>query len=275
MGEDPIAAFGRRAAPWDASTTHPLALRIANCNLSPDAQTQMYSDIISYLVRRAICGLPVKNYNKVFVQHLRNLAATELTPESLRAALASLKSDTSRWPHDDEFKKAWLGEAVYPGRLDAPRIKAVLAEIETGMRSARTEDPLPSGLENLDVDHILPASWFEYWPLSDGTKAQASEANALYLAFISGEKLSDRQLAIRRREEAKATIGNLTLIHYGINRGLQNREFLLKREKFFGESNLHLNRMLMRLEKWDEADIGVRGQAMFEVAVKVWRRPGT
>lgn len=139
----------------------------------------------------------------------------------MRAALANSKGDTSRWPHADEFKRAWLGEAVYLGQLDAPRVKAVLTEIESGMRAARTEEPLPSGLENLDID-TLPTSWFEYWPLPDGTKVQSSEAGAVYLPFLSGEELSDRQLAIRRREEAKVTMGNLTLIHYGINRGLQN-----------------------------------------------------
>jgi hypothetical protein len=273
LGDDPVATFGRRAAPWDASTVHPLAVRIANSELSPDAQAQMYNYIMSYFVRRAICGLPTKNYNKFFIQQLKSLAVTELTPESLRAALAGPKVDTSRWPRDEELKKAWLGEGVYPGRLDAPRIKAVLAEIESGMRSARSEEPLPGGLENLDVDHIMPTSWFEYWKLPDDTKAEASEANGAFLALLSGEKLSDRQLAIRQREEAKATIGNLTLVHYGINRGLQNREFLLKREKFFAESNLHLNRMLMRLEKWDEVDIAARGQAMFDIAVKLWPGP--
>jgi hypothetical protein len=55
-GDDPIAAFGRHTAVWDASSTHPMALRIANSGLSPDAQAQMYDDIVSYFVRRAICG---------------------------------------------------------------------------------------------------------------------------------------------------------------------------------------------------------------------------
>jgi len=272
-GDDPIAAFGRRVAPWDASTAHPLALRIANSDLPPDAQAQMYNDIFSYFVRRAICGLPTKNYNKIFIQQLKNLAETEVTPESLRAALGGFSSDTSRWPRDEEFKKAWIGEKVYPGRLDATRAKAVLAEIEGGMRSPRSEEPLPGALENLDVDHILPTSWFEHWPLPDGTKVQELEAGGVALAFLSGEKLTDRQLAIRRREEAKATVGNLTLAHYGINRGLQHREFSLKRERFFAESNLHLNRTLMRLEKWDETDIATRGQMMFDIAVKIWLGP--
>jgi hypothetical protein len=157
--------------------------------------------------------------------------------------------------------------------LDPPRIKAILAEIETEMRSVRSEEPLPSGLENLDVDHILPTSWFQYWPLLDGTTAAESEAQDAFVAFLSDEKLTDRQLTIRRREEAKATMGNLTLAHYGINRGLQNRDFTTKREKLFAESNLHLNRSLMRLEKWDEADIAARAQALFDLALELWPGP--
>jgi len=90
---------------------------------------------------------------------------------------------------------------------------------------------------------------------------------------LSGERLSDRQLAIRRREEKRATIGNLTLAHYGVNRGRHNREFLIKREKFFEVSNLHLNRSLMRLDKWDEDAIATRAQTMFDVAVRLWGGP--
>jgi Protein of unknown function (DUF1524) len=273
IGDDPIAAFGRRMAAWDASTIHSLALRIAISGLAPAAQVQMYNCITSYLVRRAICGLTTKNYNKVFLQQLKKLSESELSPDALRRALSELEGDTSRWPRDEEFRRAWLGEQVYPGRLDAPRIKAVLAEVEAGLRSAHSEEPLPGGLENLDVDHILPTSWFDFWPLPDGTQAQQSEANSAYLALLSGERLSDRQLAIRRREEKKATIGNLTLAHYGVNRGLHNREFLIKREKFFEVSNLHLNRSLMRLDKWDEDAIATRAQTMFDVAVRLWGGP--
>src|SRR5262249_17844852 len=152
-GDDPIAAFGRRTAAWDASTTHSIALRIASSGLPPAAQAQMYNCITSYLVRRAICGLTTKNYNKVFLQLLKKLSESELSPDTLRLALSDLLGDASRWPRDQEFRKAWVDEQVYPGRLDAPRIKAVLAEVEAGLRSAHSEEPLPGGLENLDVDH--------------------------------------------------------------------------------------------------------------------------
>lgn len=273
VGDDAIARFGRRMAVWDASTTHALALRIASSGLPAEAQNEMYAYIISYFVRRAVCNLTPKNYNKVFLQQLKKLSAAQLTPAALRTALADLDGAASRWPNDNEFRTAWLTGHVYPGSLDAPRVKVILAEIETGLRSPRTEDPLPGGLENLDVDHILPTSWFEFWPLPDGSKALASEAKDVSLAFLLGTPASERLDTIGRRENAKATIGNLTLLHYGVNRSLQNREFTVKRERLFQESNLHLNRVLMLREHWDEAGIAERGQALFDVAVKLWRGP--
>ena len=236
VGDHPVARFGNRTAAWDASTTHSLGLRIADTGLSSDAQARMYDDITSYLVRRAVCGLTPKNYNKVFLGLLRKLSAQGLTPDSLRESMAELEGDASRWPRDDEFRKAWISGKVYPGRLDAPRCKNLLAEIEAGLRSERSEEPLPGGLGNLDIDHILPTSWLEYWPLPDGTQAQPSEVTDASTVMLIGDQLSDRLRAVHQREETKATIGNLTLLHYGVNRSLQNREFLIKREKFFEES---------------------------------------
>jgi uncharacterized protein with ParB-like and HNH nuclease domain len=272
-GDDPIARFGRRVADWDASTTHSLALRIAASELPSGEQTEMYDDLVSYFVRRAVCGLTSKNYNKIFIQQLKKVSEASLTPHVFRKSLASLEGDASRWPADAEFKNAWLTAAMYRGNLDASRTKAMLAEIENAMRSSRSEEPVASGLENLDVDHILPTQWFEYWPLSGGTFAQASEAGDASLATLTGVELNSRQLAITRREQTKVTFGNLTLLHYGINRGLQNREFSLKREKMFAESNLHLNRALMRLDTWDEGKIAERSQLMFEIALKIWKAP--
>jgi Protein of unknown function (DUF1524) len=50
-------------------------------------------------------------------------------------------------------------------------------------------------------------------------------------------------------------------------------KFQSKRNAFFRESNLHLNRELMQLEQWDEDAITQRGRAMFEIALRVWPGP--
>jgi hypothetical protein len=273
VGDTPIAKFGNRICVWDASTTHAIALLIAKSGSWPQDQTAMFDAITSYLVRRAVCSLTTKSYNKIFAQQLKQLAGGSLTVDGLQSSLAKLDGDASRWPKDDEFRKSWLEARIYPGSLDAARTKSMLAELEEGMRSAKTEERFLVGVDGLDIDHIMPTSWFEHWPLPDGTHALATEAQALSLAVFSDQPLSDRHGAIRRREMAKTRLGNLTLLHYGLNRGLQNQGFDKKREALFTHSNLHLNRELMVMSAWDEEAIDRRGRAMFEVAAQIWRGP--
>jgi hypothetical protein len=269
-GTTAVGRFGKSVASWEAGTTYPLALAIAASKCSEHDQETMYNYLVSYLVRRAICGLTPKGYNKLFVQHLKALASNSVSPISLRNALAAHQGDISRWPNDDEFKAAWLGANMYPGRLDATQMRALFTSLETNLRTKRTEEPFVGDQSSLDIDHILPTSWYEYWQLKDGSTATAQDAIGLHMKTLLNEPQSEREKQIASREALKVTIGNLTLAHYGVNRGLQNRGFAEKREKFFEESNLHLNRMLMRRDSWDENDIANRGKDLFNVAVTIW-----
>lgn len=74
-----------------------------------------------------------------------------------------------------------------------------------------------------------------------------------------------------RRERLKGTFGNLTLVHYGVNRSLQYAAFATKRERLLAESNL--NRDLMRAENWNEESIEQRGRELFEVARRLLKGP--
>ncbi|MFN4014227.1 MAG: DUF262 domain-containing protein [Reyranella sp.] len=272
-GGTPIARFGNRTRAWDASTTHSLALRIANSFMSVSDQLTTFDAIESYLVRRSVCGLTTKNYNNTFASLLKKTSEEGVSATGIRSSLAALDGEASRWPTDQEFLKEWMDGPAYPGRLDSQRIKAVLISLEIGMRPGQSEEQLPVNLEVLDVDHILPSSWFEYWPLGDGSVANPTEAAEAYYAHLSGRPLSSRLAAIYERQVSKATIGNLTLLHYGANRSLQHHAFPEKRAKFFEVSNLHLNRSLMLAREWNEMAIGGRAQALFEVARKVWWGP--
>jgi hypothetical protein len=82
-GNTPLAAFGKRMASWDAAPTHALVLRVAALALPQDDERKIYDDIMSYLVRRAICGLTPKNYNNIFLQLLKRFkcqSARKLDP---------------------------------------------------------------------------------------------------------------------------------------------------------------------------------------------------
>ena len=272
-GNAPIAAFGRSVAVWDASPTHALALRVAASALPQAEQEEIYLCIESYLVRRAVCGLSRKNYNKVFAQQLRRLIEADLNAASFRKALTALTGEASRWPGDEEFRRQWLDGAVYPGRLDAPKLRTVFHRLETEIRTEKTEEPIPLALDSLDIDHILPQSWYAYWPLADGTKVSSDEALAAAPMRYLTEGVDAKAQSILKRQDAVPRMGNLTLVHYGVNRALQNHAFEAKRKALFEHSNLQLNRGLMQLAAWDEAAIEVRGEVLLKAALRIWPGP--
>ncbi|KIZ33563.1 MULTISPECIES: DUF262 domain-containing protein [Rhodopseudomonas] len=271
-GNNPIGRFGRRMAVWDASPTHSLAIRVASLGLPEAAQTSIYNDIVSFIVRRTVCGLTTKNYNNVFLQLLKKFKGDEATASGFHTSLAALDGQASRWPRDDEFRRAWLNEPAHRNFGDVSRVRAVLTELENAMRTLRTEEPFTPTLGTLDVDHILPDKWYDHWPLR-GETVTADEASNALLSSLGMSTPTARTERILLRERLKATLGNLTMVHYGVNRSLQNGPFPQKRERFFVESNLHLNRTLMRAENWDEEDIQKRGNALFETARTIWQSP--
>ena len=222
-------------AVWDASPTHALALRVASLNLPSTDQTRIYDEIVSYIVRRALCSLTPKNYNNVFLQLLRRFKGNGASVAAFHAALAALDGQASRWPTDDEFKRAWLNKSAHRNLGEVARVRAVLTELENGMRTPRTEEPFIATLGTLDVDHILPDKWYEHWELQDQT-VTPEEASRAFLASLGVEKKSEQTEAILRREKLKTTMGNLTLVHYGVNRSLQHGPFSDKRERLFAKS---------------------------------------
>ncbi|HDR9192144.1 DUF262 domain-containing protein [Burkholderia vietnamiensis] len=272
-GETPIGVFGRRIAAWDASPTHALALKIAQSSLAEHEQREIFDSIESYIVRRAICGLTRKNYNKTFAQLLKKVQSGELSAQSFRALLSEGTSDIARWPRDEEFYRHWLTGEIYPGRLDAAKLRVLFHRLETALRSEKSEERVPLALDTLDIDHILPQSWYAHWPLADETSVTAAEASEARILQYAPDNLDDRAQAIVDREQALLRIGNLTFVHYGVNRSVQNRAFDEKRQAFFAHSNLQLNRGLMQATEWDEASIARRGEELFDVARKLWASP--
>lgn len=272
-GESAIAVFGRRIAVWDASATHALAVRVAASSLPNEEQQLIFGYIESYLVRRAVGGLSKKNYNKVFAQQLKKLIDGDLNAVSFRNALSSLTGEASRWPTDEEFRRQWIDGAAYPGRLDAAKLRAVFHRLEIALRSEKSEERVPLDLGALDIDHILPQSWYAHWPLEEDVVVSHDEARAAEAMRYIGEKLDLKTEAILRREDAVPCIGNLTLVHYGVNRSLQNHAFNSKRQALFDHSNLHLNRQLMQHTAWDESAITARGELLAESALLIWPGP--
>lgn len=273
-GNSPIARFGKRLQPFDTTTTHPLALRISKSDLPESEKTAMFNDIVSYIVRRAVCGLTQKNYNNWFMSVLRQWTKGPMTRTTLKDLLASSpNSPAARWPDDAEFTHALQTVPIYSGNLDAGRCRMLLTELEGWLRlSKRTEEPTIPDLSNLDIDHIMPGSWYEHWTLPDGSKATIEEYQVAQQQEMVGGTLSDHYKAILSRNKAISTLGNLTLLNLSVNREVQNKPFLIKRGLLIANSVLNINGELMAQEAWDEESIAARSKRLADAASQLYPR---
>ena len=60
------------------------------------------------------------------------------------------------------------------------------------MRSARTEEKVVLSLDDMDIDHILPQSWAEYWPLANSMAVSQQEvSDAVLLSYPSANRDED------------------------------------------------------------------------------------
>lgn len=275
-----VARFGQRIAPYDTTTVYPLALMISTGSIGDAEQAAMFDSLVSYVVRRAVCGLTPKNYNNTFMGILRHLATHGIAQEPMRAYLSSLTGEISRWPTDAEFKTACKAAPLYDpserqrSRLDARKARQFLTELEGELRSRRrSEEPEIPSLSKLDIDHIMPQSWYEYWPLPNGSKATEKEASVALLALREGAVPTTRQEQILARQSAIPTLGNLTLLNLGVNRAAQHKAFQIKRDLLIRNTNLSMNVQLLDDTDWTIERIATRGEALGGSAVELYPGP--
>ncbi len=104
----------------------------------------------------------------------------------------------------------------------------------------------------LSIEHLLPQSWRDHWPLP--AEADPVQAEAERTARI------DR-------------LGNLTLVSGALNSSLSNGEWAKKRQALATNSLLLLNRRVTEREVWDEAAIDERGLALAKQLCNLWSGP--
>ena len=181
---------------------------------------------------------------------------------------------------DSEFRNACIAAPLYPGRLDAPKMRAILTEIELELRkTVKIEDVIVQNFSQLDIDHIMPQSWSEHWPLPDESKATWNDTYSVRAKQLAGYPLNERETAILTRQERIPTLGNLTLLNLSVNREAQHKAFKTKRDLLLANTTLRLNIPLLGYKDndWSEETIKNRGENLADVALRVWPggNPGT
>lgn len=238
--------FFSRLEDLDTNMAIPVLLEVLK-SPSPDGDRIRFIEILeSYLVRRAICSLTYKNYNRVFAELLRHLSRTEFRSERLQEFLLSREGETSVWPSDKDFRHAIETLPAYQ-KLKRSRVCMLLEAFEASLYQGKSERI--EILDDLTVEHIMPQRWIENWPIGDNS-VEAREA----------------------REALLHTFGNLTLVTDKLNPSLSNAGWNEKRQVLQQHSALALNRELLKSESWNEAAIRQRDRQIADKALQIWPR---
>lgn len=267
--EDPLGHFAKLLHPWDVTTVYPLVLRIwAQDEFDEDDKKACLSMLLAFIVRRAICGLTTKNYNKFFLSVLRHLDAKGFSNDNLGNFLKAQTSESARFPTDTEFENAWLTAPAYGKRLTPLRVRTVLEAVERKKRQKFHEtDQLA---DDLSVEHILPSQWEDHWSLPSGATPTSDEK---FQALFSSEENDTTIGELVKRRRLLNTFGNLTVLTKPLNASVSNGPYEDKRKALSDHSLLVLNREIIKTEKWDEDEIEARGKKLFEDAQGLWPYP--
>jgi len=250
--------FLQRLKAMDLIVFQPLLLGVmARLEFDPKELDRLGMVLESYLVRRMICAYQTRGYGTLALRLHKILAETPegvSVADLLKEQLLS-EAGTDAWPNDELFRLEWLRRRFYGG-LRRERVVMVLRALEHFYQSnAHLAEPLMTfDWSKLQIEHILPQSWHEHWPLAEGITPE-------------------------QRELALHGIGNLTLVAGKLNPSLSNAAWRYaeakggKSEALRKHTRLELNRRLLENhDTWDEASIVARAETLFQDAAAIWPR---
>jgi hypothetical protein len=249
---------------FDIRTVYPLLLHLLDIGVNDRDWKSISVVLESYLLRRAVCALVTKNYNRIFLSLTRILHRGGDPVENLRKFLSTLTGDSSEWPTDDSFYASWKSQHAYH-ILQNPKIVHILRRLSDSYLGNKNED---INIESpLTVEHIMPQAWVEHWPLPDGGRGLT--AQELWDANIDDPRVE----ATQTRNSLLQTFGNLTILSQPLNSAVSNSAWKMKRPALMIASLLPINQQLNSVEAWDEVAIEKRSRDLFDRAVRIWPGP--
>jgi hypothetical protein len=258
-----LATFMER---FDIRTGYPLLLFLLEAQMSDLDWARVSTSLESYLLRRAVLGWPTKAYNRIFLNLVRALrkGGCGPLPEALVKFLGELTGESSAWPGEEEFSNAWQSRAAY-ANLNNARLNHILRRLNDTYLTNKNER---LAIESeLTVEHLLPQSWIEHWPLPDGTRGLD------WQGLIDTPADDPRVTATRTRLGALETFGNLTVLTQALNSAVSNGPWSEKRPELLKASLLPINQQLHNYAEWNEAMIETRGRELLGRALKIWPSP--
>jgi hypothetical protein len=245
--DTPEGRFFSRLQALETTTAYPFLFELFHRqNIEPAVRQQVLGAIESYLIRRMVCRLTTKNYNRFFVELLEALDGGGPLAPRVEGKLLEGDGDSVRWPRDEELRDAFVSRRAY-GVIAQRRLNVVLRAIEEHRRDTKSD--LQFG--DLTLEHLMPQAWEEHWPPPP----------------------HDGGDAIERRRLLLQSLGNLTLLTQPLNSAVSNGPWQQKRDEILRHSAIGLNRELSRFDDWNEERIVGRGGELYEDARRIWPVP--
>ncbi len=258
-----LAIFLRRMDAVDTTTIFPFLL-YAYAHLMPNNKPEFDKVLVhieSYLVRRMVCGLTGKNYNRYFVDIIRSVdKGGVLTADVVAEYMGKSVADSTRYPDDASFESAIKDMSLY-GRLAQYKVRAILEALDAYAHSSKSEaQPLPAGLT---IEHVMPQTWQTHWPLADADKVNSETGEPDPIA---------EQDAIQKRNRLVNNLGNLTLITGSLNPALSNSSWVRKRPELLKFSKLNLTQYFHGedADDWCESAIEKRMNYLLSQLLEIW-----
>jgi uncharacterized protein with ParB-like and HNH nuclease domain len=263
-----LATFSQELRAWDVTTANPLVLRLwAEDSMSAEDKSETLRFLLAFIVRRAVCELTTKNYNNLFLSAISALDRSAWSFSNLKSFFTSQTSESGRFPKNEEFIRMLIENPIYR-RLGSAKTRAILIAVELAKRGKLQET---DGIkEDLTVEHILPDSWREHWQLSSGDAFTAEDYYQTLYSKIEDESIVGQLV---RRERAKHTLGNLTLVTKSFNSSVSNKGFPEKKKEFEAQSLLMLTKDFATKSEWNEKEIEGRATALAALACRIWPYP--
>jgi len=257
--ETRLGVFFERLAAVDTATVYPLLLEAFHDlhELSSRSELKrLVRDIESFLVRRMICGLTSKNYNRFFLEMIRDCRRDgKISADAARKFLSKADGDSVRWPSNKEVRVAMLELPLYR-KLSRKKLRMLLLALEGQLEDGKTEPVIYTDADNFTIEHIMPQSWTKHWPLLFEDYPEDDEAS---LTEWRNGKLH--------------TIGNLTLLTKKLNPALSARDWDYKQANILASSKMNLNRYFIGIENWNEDWIYERSTELCKLAERIWPHP--
>jgi hypothetical protein len=235
---------------WGSDPCIPLALWLlkgaSNGTVEEHEAVAAIDVMLSYLVRRALAGIPTNQLNRLLTPIASQLAARG--HKTLVGRLTEILAMPGyHWPSDDEVKGAVTRTQLY---LSARKqVKYLLTAVERILEPLERVDT-----SDLTIEHVMP---------------QAVLTAADWTAYLdqAGVRPGDAIAVLH-------TLGNLTLVAGTYNIEMSSRSFSSKRGEL-AESPLRINAAIASADTWLPTNIEARSSNLADLLLESLPGPPT